>query len=116
MQYPPHFTDRSRRHIRDILGVMARTEIIINSGKPDNVVFEEMVIEGPNAIKEGYKRFLEIIDSRADWLLAASVKRDFDDNMHIEIGMRIGPWPFWSKEYLQEHKIGKYACNLAEED
>ena len=101
---------------------MARTEIRYFAGSKDNnhriihgeQIIEPEIFEGQNAISEGYARFKEIIkDERTEWLLHASVRRDFEDNMSVDITLRIGPEPYWSEEYLKSHGLGKYAYACA---
>jgi hypothetical protein len=96
--------------------LMAHAEIILGSGHPGGVIFEHSHIDGPDAIKNGYQRFKEITEERADWLLRANAKRDFEDNLVIAIDLRIGPMPFWDEDYLKEHSMGNYSYEPADPD
>lgn len=87
---------------------MARAEIVITNGDNESAIYEQEVFENEDAIRDGYCRFKDILSERGDFLLGATVQRDFDNNLTAEIRVRIGPLPFWSKEYLAERGL-RYA-------
>ena len=88
--------------------VMARAEVILTSGV-GGMVFDIVNFAGEAAISEGYRFFMDTVESRADWLVGASAKRDFAENLSCVINLRIGPWPKWSEEYLKKHDLGRFA-------
>lgn len=68
---------------------MATANILVHNGEPsDNGIFQQEYLAGPDAIDDGYARFKEIIDVGADWLVSATVIRDFADNLLVDITMR----------------------------
>lgn len=90
---------------------MASAEIIVSTGISGGAVFEHKFLDGPTAISDGHDRFREILSQRGDWLLQACIARDFNDNLLVNIRLRIGPLPYWDDEYLKEHRVGKYGDN-----
>lgn len=72
---------------------MAKSEInIIGASRDEDlhlikgeVLVDAEILIGDDAISEGYDRFKQLVSDNAGSLLQASVKRDFEDNLTVEI-------------------------------
>ena len=71
-------------------------------------VFEHTSYDSPTAYKDGYSHVKQLLETHADWLIKAQWKPVAEHCVRATVQVRIGPAPFWSTEYLEEHGLGKY--------